>query len=244
MINAAAAAAGLRYLNDAGTNRTVDGFLPDDDLSPRDPEVAVVRHAQAGDYEQMRFFRQNLFVHHNQKPRRVPVLAALDTLYVAGHFEPTDEEGGLQRGEARFVLRDPALTAALLRLSDHWPRYVRFSDVFAGEEARKGVLELWHKGLIFLSPTAERFALEPGERPSTSPLVRALIATGSERLCTLSHEVILVGDPVARELLTALDGAHDRQQLAQIWSGLAHNPELTLDAALGALAAKRLLRSG
>jgi len=239
-INQIAAAHGLRYLNDAGTNRTHDGFLVPDKPSVPDAQTAVERVAQSGDYAAMRFFRQNLYVRQENVPERRPNLAAMDALFVAGYFSPADD-GGLRHGDDSFVLRDPALTAKLLELDTHWPRYVRCNTIFHSDTHRSGLLDLWHKGLIFMSTTPERFATEVKPKPCASPLARAQATIEKGRICTLSHELLVIQDPVARTIIAALDGQRDLDALNAIWGSLPHHPDLELGDALKALAAKRLL---
>ena len=237
---AAAAAHGLEFLNDAGTNRTKDGLLSEGEAASADPTAQVVRRAQSEDYDEMRFFRQTLLMRAGRNPARRPDLTAVRSLWIAGHFEQ-DADGGLRRGDTTFVLRDADLTAKLLELDGHWPRYIPLGSLFESDAHVEGMLELWHTSLVFLSTVPERFTLDPGAYPCASPLVRAQIAAGADRACSLSHEVVSTGDPVAQALLRMCDGSRDRAALAAFWDTQPHHPDLTLDRALKALAAERMM---
>jgi trans-aconitate methyltransferase len=228
-----AAAHGLEFLNDSGSNRTRDGLNPG-------TTAQVVRHLQAEDYEELRFFRQIVLVRAGRSPARAPDTGAVRRLFIGGVFEPLgDSEWRTASGE--FTLHDAALAAQLEALNNHWPRYRRIADLGVSDSQLAALIDLWHENLVFLSATAERFALDPGTHPCASPLVQVQLELGTPNVCSLHHAPVGVEDPAARALLAACDGTRDRAALATIWADVPHNPAVTLDIALDVLARQRLM---
>jgi predicted O-methyltransferase YrrM len=235
-----AAMHGLEFLTDAGSGRTQDGLLGDDEQAGPDPTAQVLRHAQREDYEELRYFRQIVLVRRGRAAVRHVDAARLEDLFVGGTFERTDD-GQIRTPTGSFGLEDDALVRKLLALSQHWPRYRPIADVADNDEQRTALLDLWHLNFIFLSTTPERFAVDPGIRPTASPLVRAQIAMDMPNVCSLHHEAVGVEDPAARALLAACDGTRDREALEAVWGSVPHNPAVTIDIALGVLARERLM---
>jgi SAM-dependent methyltransferase len=233
----AANANGLNFLTDAGTNRTVDGFV---NATEGDLTALAVRTAQTDDYMAMRFFRQVVLVRGEVTPARTPDLGALMKLYIAGRFHPKDG-GVFEIGDATIETQDPALVKTLAAISDIWPRYARIDSVTTNTEHALGLLTLYHKGVIFMSPLPERFTLEISQRPVASPVIRAQIKRGDLSVVTLSHEPLKIEDEAARGLIVSLDGTNDRAALEAFWETLPHHSAVSLDQALNAVAYQRLL---
>jgi len=113
---------------------------------------------------------------------------------------------------------------ALLRmLVEAWPRTVSFDDAANFLRARHTVArpieallaERWMAGEIELVSQPRPIATTAGDGPVASPVARWQ-ATRRELLTTLRHEGVRLPDPVARELLTLLDGSRDRTALATV----------------------------
>jgi len=227
-----AAAHGLEFLTDSGSNRTRDGLGSGD-------TAQIVRDLQAQDYEELRFFRQLVLVRSDRSPSRVPVAAALRDLFIGGSFD--DLGGGEWRtASGEFTLHDAGLATKLERMTAYWPRYIPIEDLGASDDELLALLELWHDNLVFFSVTPERFARDPGSHPCASPLVRAQLEQGTPNVCSLHHVPVGVEDPAARALLAACDGTRDRTALSAIWADVPHNPAVTLEIALDVLARQRL----
>lgn len=223
----------LEFLTDSGSNRTRDGFVGETTGS-------CVRRLQADDYEELRFFRQIVFVKEGRYPCRNLAVDALRDLFVGGSFEHLGD-GEWRTASGEFSLHDKELTATLERLTAHWPRYLPLAHFDLSDAQIAALVELWHDNLVFLSTTPERFALDPGTHPCASPLVRAQLELGTPNVCSLHHLPVGVEDPAARILLTACDGTRDRTALTAIWDDVAHNPAVTLDIALDVLSRQRLM---
>lgn len=231
-----AAAHGLEFLTDSGSNRTRDGFAAE---TTHD----AVRFLQAEDYEDLRFFRQIVLVKEGRSPERALTVAKVEGLFIGGAFEQAGD-GEWRTPSGEFTLHDDALAAIFKRLDDHWPRYMPLADLDARDEEIAALVDLWHENLIFLSTTAERFALDPGVHPCASPLARVQLQLGTPNVCTLHHTPVGIEDPAARALLAACDGKRDRAALATLWNEIPHNPAVTLDIALDVLARQRLMMPG
>ncbi len=228
-----AAAHGLEFLNDSGSNRTRDGFSAD-------TTDACMPRLQADDYDELRFFRQIVLVREGRYPAREFAVGALRDLYIGGSFEHLGN-GEWRTVSGEFTLHDSAMAVLFERLTAQWPLYLPLAGLDASDAQIAGLVELWHDNLVFLSTTPVRFALDPGPRPCASPLVRAQLALGTPNVCSLHHLPVGVEDPAARMLLAACDGTRDRTALAEIWDGVPHNPAVTLDIALDVLARQRLM---
>lgn len=234
---AAAEAAGLRFLNDAGPQRTTNGYFPEG-MS----EAEGLRREQAEDYAGVTFFRQTLFVRAEAAPRRQIQVDVADELYASGNFVALGD-GALKADDSEFTLRDPALTGHLLQIAAAAPRYVPIGSLGLSEDQKEAILNLFDLNLIQLRTGPGHFALVAGERPIASPLIRAHLARGQHRVVTLDHATITVDDPDTGALIQRLDGSVDRSTLEGMWSTLDHAPGLTLDAALAMLARARMLRA-
>jgi SAM-dependent methyltransferase len=233
----AAEEAGLRFLNDAGSRRTTNGFFPEG-MS----EAEGIAREQADDYAGVAFFRQTLFVRAGDLPRRQPQLDVLDSLYASGSFIALDL-GALKSNESEFTLRDSALTGHLLEIAAAAPRYVPIASLNLTTDQKEAVLNLFDLDLLQLRTGPGTFVTSAGDRPVASPLVRAHLANGQNRVVTLDHTTISIDDPAASTLIQHLDGSRDRAALESLWATLEHPPALTLDGALAMLAKGRLLRA-
>jgi hypothetical protein len=231
----AAAAVGLRFLNDAGVMRTTNGFW-DEGLS----EADGIAREQAADYTGMTFFRQTLLVRAHHLPCRQQQIDVVDALYATGEFVDAGD-GALKSGESEFTLRDDALTAHLKAISAAAPHHVPLAGLNLDADQKEAFLHLFDLDLLHLRTRAPQFAEHAGARPCASPLVRAHLADGQQRVVTLDHSIMTIDDPAAKTLLEHLDGTHDRAALQALWDTLDHPPELSLDGALAMLATARLL---
>jgi len=234
---AAAHNVGLRFLTDAGSKRTTDGFF-----EPGLSEAEGIARQQANDYAEVAFFRQTLFVRAEATPLRQPQLDVLDDLYATGNFIALPD-GALKSDESEFTLRDPALTDHLLRIAAAAPRYVPLASLDLSRDQKEAMLNLFDLNLLQLHTGPGSFALTAGSHPVASPLVRAQLSQKQTRVVTLDHAVISIDDPAAAVLIQHLDGTRDRATLEALWATLEHPPALTLDGALAMLAKARLLRA-
>lgn len=235
-----AAAEGLRFLTDGGRNRHLDGFLRDDVRDEDDPEADVIRQAQMSDYATVRFFRQALLVRAEQRPLRDADPDRLSPLLISSAMV-VQPDGALVHGEDKIVVPDTALGARLADLSRAAPQRVPVTEVAPTREERGTVLQLFNEWHARLHAEPEPFALEPGERPCTSALVRAQLALGDRVVCTLDHRLMEITQEDLRALLMAADGTRTVEQIAEelgeAFPGDQIRPALRAAAAKGLLAA-------
>ncbi len=123
---------------------------------------------------------------------------------------------------------EPIAKAALAILTDNYPRALGLDDLLAaagsrlGRAARPEERELLAQVAVagFETHAVELHRWQPAavghvsEQPQASPVARYQAAQGWE-LATLWHERFALSDPVARQLIVALDGRHDRRALVE-----------------------------
>jgi hypothetical protein len=124
----------------------------------------------------------------------------------------------------------PLAKAALVRLGAAWPARLGFSDLLDGAVALAGptlradaesdvealmaevLMRTFSAGLVDVHAHVPPLAVEPGERPLASPLVR-LQARDDSHVTTLLHTTIRVEDEISRYALQLMDGTRDRAAL-------------------------------
>jgi SAM-dependent methyltransferase len=205
-----AARHGLQFLTEAGPTRCGEGFRPPYALD--DEAFDVLAHAQALDFDVLRNYRQNLLVHADVALDRRPAPSRLLGLYAATsaqRFEP----GVYDVGTLRFQVDDAALQSVVERLSHGWPAALPVAEL-ADDEARLGaLLRMYWSGAIELHSAAGPFSPGVGERPCASPLAR-LQASRGERVTTLRHVAVDIGDATGLRFIAGLDGRRTVDQIA------------------------------
>ena len=127
----------------------------------------------------------------------------------------------------------PSTIAALMMLSEQWPRSIPFPDLLAGAQARlptrpatsaadrstpgdaeilsATLLQCFAFGVVDLHGSPTQFTVEPSPRPRVSAL--ALVqAQRRIPVTNAKHESITLEDS-QREILSLLDGTRDRTML-------------------------------
>jgi methyltransferase-like protein/SAM-dependent methyltransferase len=238
-----AAAAGLGYLGDADPASMTSAQLGDEGQAAIDA-LGLDPVATEGllDTLTVRFFRRALLCRAESLPERTSdhrrlvgawVQADMDIEHVevdldADTPEPTidivlrDADGAVLHPE------DPHTGAMLWTLAEHRPRGMRLDDL-AAEVARRlgvaatadlvdGIVEIAHalvwRGRLDAGFTMRPVALEVGERPMTSPLVRHQARSERRIVTTLRHEHHAV-DRMDVVLLRALDGTRTVAELLE-----------------------------
>ncbi|MEP7183068.1 MAG: class I SAM-dependent methyltransferase [Betaproteobacteria bacterium] len=114
-----------------------------------------------------------------------------------------------------------AIHALLCALAEDSPRAMTFAEAARFLHGRGPlprpvetmIADAWFGGTLELGVEPRAIAGVPGRHPQASPVARWQ-AQRQEQLTTLRHEGVRLADPVARQLLAALDGSRDRAQLA------------------------------
>lgn len=225
---------GLSHLTDAGRNRHLDGFLSDSEEMTEDAEMRVARSVQLDDFLTTRFFRQTTFVRAGR-----PLDRAIDPMRIADLYLSTKmkraESGEFIDGEDRIEIPDEELAAALAAASAQSPQRVPLTQIARTSDQLRVILQLFTEWYVNLHIGPAPFAPAPGDRPETGPLVRAMLAEGSNMVCTLDQSLLKIDQPELRALLLAADGTRSMAELAALDHGI---PGDQVPAAL-AMSAKR-----
>lgn len=212
-------------------------------LDSIEQERGLVAREQYLDFLKVRRFRQTLLCHADVTLDRVSMAERVEQLSVASPVAPATDQPNLRpgvveefRGPRGSVIRLdlPLAKAALLELGAAWPRRLPFRELRSRADARLAdlgvppagkdgdqaralaeiLLETYGAGLIQLHTFMPSIALEPGERPAASPLVRLQVERGDlSVVSTLLHTTLHTDDPFGRYALTLLDGTRDRPTL-------------------------------
>lgn len=244
-----ASAHGLRFLGEVELAAMVPGNNP--------PEVESVLRMLAPDLLHMeqymdflrnRMFRQTLLCHRHHTPNYSLRPEQLRAFHVASPVKPVSDQSDIHSSAyLKFQGADgltvdscePIVKAALLHLSELWPRSVPFDMLRAAARTRlsgespldddaltRDTQVLGHNLLSFYASASTRlvelhvhpphFVVEITERPEASALAR-LQALASDQVTSLRHEIVSLGE-FERHLLRLLDGVRDRSAIV---AGLA-----------------------
>lgn len=276
-----AAREGLQYLGEADLSEKQVAEYPAHvqavlrELDPND----IVGGEQYRDFLRCRAFRQTLLCRQGIPLIREFSPAHMGGLFISGeirsasvHPDTRSEspESFIGRKNAELETDRPLVKAALRRLGAAWPASIHFPDLLAqvrDDLARNGdeqavadaddlaaaLLRASIAGALELRAHNPRFVTELGAKPEASALARIQIQTG-DRVSTLLHEIVRVGDDISRLLLSLLDGTRDRRALladltraiegGQIKAALTPAPQLSeesLEEVLGRLARTAVL---
>ena len=140
----------------------------------------------------------------------------------------------------------PIAKAAMLCLSERWPRAVAFAELRDEARARLGwapgnreadtrelggaLLTAYAGGatrLVELSLCPPRFASIPGDRPEVSPLAR-LQAVSNPEVTNLRHQRVTL-DEFDRQFLPYLDGRHTRSEQLEVLLACFGQKRLSLE---------------
>jgi hypothetical protein len=129
------------------------------------------------------------------------------------------------RGDSRLATDHPLAKAAMLELGQAWPRQIGFDDLLRiirpGTVTAEGagalidiLLAAYTAGLVELSTHSPHFVLEPGPRPTASPVARLQLEHGSF-VASLRHTSVYIEDDIGRRLLKLMDGTRTLDVLRQ-----------------------------
>ncbi len=215
----------------------------------------LIHREQYLDFLRNRTFRQTLLCHKEIELDRSLSTEHMTDLYVSSPAKPVAPEVNLRSQEAQefripagatLPIRQPITKAALLHLSEVWPKAVTFQTLCTAAQARVAEVAEQNASLLkdnshllgtslrslYAVNFAEFSVREPptspavSDRPVASPLVRLLAQRG--RLVTnRRHRIVAVTD-FERRVLEYLDGRHDRTELIQMLEALVANGSLVL----------------
>lgn len=234
-IAAEAAAHHLAYLTEAQAGGLFHGF-PGEAVDDRE----TVRRAQRRDNDEVSFFHQSLFVRPGRHPLRVPDPAWLGTLMagVPDSLRRTGEST-FTSSAGDFELGDQVLADFLEKLIQIAPLRLPLAELAASPDHATAIFHLIDRGIIEPHSLPFPGALQPGERPMVSSLVRALIAHGVPYLVTLDHRVVQLSEEAPRRLMALMDGTRTADEIAAEAARIGIPPELDVNLGL-----KQIARAG
>ena len=194
---------------------------------------SVVQKEQYLDFLRNRRFRQTLLCREDVTLARALQPEILRTLHLGSLARPVVEPPNVDapgiveefrgRGESAMSTDHPLAKAAILHLGRIWPRVVRFDELLRniGRGGANAVevaslldilLAAYTAGFIELHTHAPHFALEPGPRPTASPVARLQLEHGSF-VASLRHTSVCIEDDLGRRLLKLMDGSRTPDML-------------------------------
>jgi methyltransferase-like protein/SAM-dependent methyltransferase len=237
-----AAEHGLQYLGEADYRiMSTKNFPPQVESMLQSVCSDVVEIEQYMDFLRNRLFRQTLLCHESVSIDRAPAPDHILSMHVASPAKP-EAEGPIDiHSHEKVTFRgphsitsttEPLVKAAMLYLSQMWPKSVPFATLFAVAQSRlnceavvvdtsevtsdtgqlaEPLLRCYGTAHVELSVYAPRFTLEVPERP-TVPRIARHQATKGKAVTNLRHDEIQLND-VQRRVLPYLDGSNDAQAL-------------------------------
>lgn len=209
---------------------------------------SVIQKEQYLDFLRNRRFRQTLLCPEEVPLERTPRREVIQRLYLGSQARPVAEHPDLHsagvveefrsRGEAAVSTDHPLAKAAMFHLGQAWPRAVRFGELLrnigrAGASAGEVgplldiLLSAYAAGLIELHTHEPHFVLEPGPRPTVSPVARLQLERG-HFVASLRHTSVYIEDELGRRLLRLMDGTRTTDALRhEIGAHRAAQPEAT-----------------
>jgi methyltransferase-like protein len=231
---------GLQYLAEGDYVQMRDhNFAPSVREALRQLGKNRVAREQYLDFISFRRFRQTLLCHADLPLRFGMTPETAGRIHVACMARPVSANPDLRSEAAEKFVGDknanmevnlPLAKAALMVLSEIWPRSMKFTALLAQSRARLGrppgdasvndealplfelFLQIYAPGLATLHASPPAFASAAGERPMANPLARWQART-SDRITSLTHCPVVLDNPTGRHLMTLLDGTRDRPAL-------------------------------
>jgi len=231
---------GLQYLAEGDYVQMRDhNFAPPVREALRQLGKNRVAREQYLDFVSFRRFRQTLLCHADLPLRFGMTPEMAGRLHVSCMARPVSANPDLRSDVAEKFVGDknanmevnlPLAKAALVELSEIWPRPMKFTELLARSRARIGdpagnesvndealplfelFLQIYAPGLATLHASPPVFASAAGERPIASPLARWQART-SDRITSFTHCPVVLENPTGQHLITLLDGTRDRPAL-------------------------------
>jgi len=192
------------------------------------PTDAIERE-QYLDFLQNRTFRRSILSHKGTTARISPSPQRVSQLHAECNVRPVPEgkQGEVEQFATRegqkFSTNNPWIKATLHTLFDVWPQSMSYGDLHAHVRQRLGdsvpddrlmptLMQCYLANLIELLQYPPKFTLEPSPRPRAFEMARLQAADGLDRVSTLRHRTIILGD-FDRLILAMLDGSKTQPQL-------------------------------
>ncbi len=233
-VAAAAEIHGLQYLTDAGRGLLGAAFVMTPDADTATP--AIVSSVQDSDDEEIRFFRQSLFVRGDVQPSRYVDPERIRGLYAS--IQGAQVSPGRFSGKAgSFGISDERLVAALATLEAATPRRLKVGEVTTDDDVAVALFRLFEAGLTELHvmplPASDMNKVDdPAWRPRLNRLAALQVRDNYGQICTLDHRVFDLDDPAARSFVATLDGSRTLGELENVWTATEYAAETPFEDAL------------
>jgi len=237
-IAAEAARHNLVFLNDGQAGAMAMG-LPGEQMD----DAALVRSAQAFDFQHLSFFHHGLFIRSGRNPRRVLDPADLAALYAGASRDIRINGLTVEHEGEELELDDEELAAFVRALQQRTPDRLPLAQLVNSASRAEDVFLLAEHRIIKLYALPYCGTMSPGDKPAASQLARMQIATGQKRLFSLDLYGIDMVQAEPRHFLTLLDGNRDRQALAAFCEGDGIPTMDALEHALGQMALAGLMKA-
>jgi len=216
----------------------------------------VVQREQYLDFMECRRFRQTLLCHDRtavnrdlnldiMKSFQYVSLSRLESPEMDLNFGTAVKFGGA-RG-ASMSTAHPLAKAALQHLSENWPAPFTIEQITSaalerlsaarvafdsrqesvGQEMGQLLLTAYGAGLVEALSQPPGFTLNVSEFPVASPIARRQLTLG-DTVTSLLHTTLEVADPLAKRLVSLLDGTRDRSALVEGLLPLIDSGEATV----------------
>nr|WP_244959082.1 class I SAM-dependent methyltransferase [Novosphingobium marinum] len=230
----------LRYLTDSGRHLKLQGFFEIGEDAPFNSAKAdelILRRQMRGDFRDIRFFRQSLFVRPERRIDRTIDFERLSDMWLATPMS-RGEDGRFHVGKDNFEIPDGDLSDALEQAGSVYPLRVKVSDIARGPDQLRPLLAMFAHRFLTLHPGPEPWVRKPGEHPKLSPMVRAKFGAGDEEVFNLAQDKIRIAQPPLRAFLAAADGSRTIPEIAAMELGV---PAEETEQALTVAAQRALL---
>lgn len=249
-----AAAHGLQFLGDAMFNEMQpEEYEPVVMTALRELDDDVLAREQYLDFLMCRRFRRTLLCRREVSLDYKIQPGVVENFYAASEAQPTSPEPRILSRDteefrtpkgASIRTNRPLAKAALLQLSQEWPRSIAFPDLLAAarrlafsekdEDENRGalceiLLRSFAAGITELHVWAPRLVTDVSERPIASPVARYQNRS-MKRITTLRHTGLELNDELSRSLLELLDGTRNFSALVEALTAVVQTGQATLQA--------------
>jgi methyltransferase-like protein/trans-aconitate methyltransferase len=249
-----AAAHGLQFLGDAMFNEMQpEEYEPPVMSALRELDNDILAREQYLDFLMCRRFRRTLLCRSEVSLDHKIHPSVIANFHVASEAQPTSPEPRVSsnsteefrtRKGASIRTNRPLAKAALLHLSQQWPRSLSFPDLLSAarrlaptekdeNENQVALCEIllrsFAAGITELHVWTPHFVTNVSERPIASPVARHQ-SRRTKRITTLRHTGLEVNDALSRNLLELLDGRRDLEALVEAMAAVVQAGKATLEA--------------
>jgi len=203
-----------------------------------------IEREQYLDFLQNRTFRRSILSHKGMAGRIAPSPQRIAQLHAECNIRPVPEgkQGAVEQFATRegqkFSTNNPWIKATLNTLFELWPKSMSYQELREQIAKRLGdadcdgqlmttLLQCYLADLVQLIQFPPKFVLEPSQRPRAFAMARLQAADGLDRVSTLRHRTIILGD-FDRMILGMLDGTRTREQLVEEALGAVSRGEFSV----------------